>query len=232
MNAHEGHRARLRSKYLMMGMDAFEPHEVLEMLLFQVIPRRDVNEVAHALMRRFGSFANVLFASEQELRQVPGVGAKTAAFLALLPIVFRYFHVSMRDEGVALHSTQAAAEYLMPRFQAARVETVMLLVLSAKGGVLHEERLASGTVSAAAVRVRMVVDAVLMYPRGAGVVLAHNHPSGIALPSPDDLNFTRRLETSLRELEIRLLDHIIVAGDDYVSLRESGVLKEGGPWRT
>lgn len=220
MGVHDGHRARLTARFLEEGLDGFSQHNMLELLLFYAVPRKDTNELAHALIDAFGSLAGVLDAPVSELEAVPGVGERTAALLHLMPQLARaYLADGARD--ICIDSTAKAGSYLLPRFIGRNEETVFMVCLDGKGRVLSTTLLFRGSVNSAEINLRAVVAAALRH-NAAGVILAHNHPGGVALPSPEDLTTTRRVRDALAPVGVRLVDHIIVADGDYVSLADSG----------
>lgn len=135
MGLHDGHRQRLLQRFLREGLDGFDEHNILELLLFYAIPRKDTNELAHRLMDDFGSLAGVLDASAQELQQVEGVGENTAGFLKLLPELTRVYY-SQKQQDLCLASTEQAGRFLLPRFIGRQEETVLLTCLDGKCRVL------------------------------------------------------------------------------------------------
>ena len=224
MSIHDGHRQRLRQRFLEEGLDNFKEHEVLELLLYHCIPRGDTNPLAHRLVEEFGSFAKVLEASPQELKQVKGVGDGVAAYFALLQEALRYYQVNRVDAGRPMSTVEACGRYLVPLFLNRRNETVFLLCLDGKCKMLCCRMVGEGSVNSTAVSVRRIVEMAL--EAGAtSVVLAHNHPSGIAVPSDEDVATTMRVAMALSAVEIVRGDHIVVADDDYVSLRQSGLYR-------
>ena len=221
MPIHDGHRERMKKRFLEEGLDGFTQIQALELLLFYCIPQKDTNPLAHALLDRFGSLSQVLEAPVEELRKVPGVGAHTAIFLHLITEAGRFYLVNRSSQENILLSLESCAEYMLPFFFGRKVETVYLLCLDAKCKVLCCKEIGEGSVNAAGISVRRVVETALN--AGAStVVLAHNHPSGLALPSPEDIQTTRRLAMALSAVEIHLADHIVVADGDYVSMVQSG----------
>lgn len=222
MSGHQGHRQRLRERFQEEGLDNFQEHEVLELLLYYCIPRRDTNPIAHDLINRFGSLAGVLEAPERELKKVEGVGSSAATFFAILRAAERYYMVNRVDDSRPLTSIEACGRFLVPQFRNRRNESVYLLCLDAKCKMLCCRLVGEGSVNSAAVPIRRIVEMALE-ANATSVVLAHNHPSGIALPSGDDVQTTKRLAMALNAVEIALVDHIIVADEDYVSLAQSGM---------
>ena len=220
MGIHDGHRARLRERYAQEGLDSFNDINTLELLLFYAIPRKDTNELAHSLLRKFGSLAGVFDASYDDLCAVEGMTGSAAILLRLMNELHRKYLISRNQAGV-IHSLREAQEYLVPFFYGRRDEMVYLLLLDAAGKVLNCKLIGHGSVNSANVPMRRVVQEALT-ANASGVVLAHNHPSGVALPSKEDADLTARLRDTLDALQILLLDHIVVADDDFVSMRESG----------
>lgn len=225
MSIHDGHRQRLKERFQNEGLDNFEPHQVLELLLFYCVPRKDTNPIAHALLERFGSVAQVLEAPVSELRKVPGMGESAATFLSLIHDLGRYYQVSRGSRPTILTTVEQCGAYLVPRFYNRRNETVFLLCLDAKCKVLCCKEVGEGSVNSAAIPIRRVVELALA-ANATSVVLAHNHPSGVALPSDEDICTTKRVAMALSAVEIQLVDHIVVADDDFVSMAQSGMYRQ------
>ena len=220
-SVHTGHRQRLKGRFLETGLDSFTDVPALELLLFYAIPQKDTNPIAHALLDRFGSLSQVLDAKTEELKQVPGISEHAATLLRLVTELGRLYRVDSAQRTEVLASIDAWGAYLVPRFFGRRVETVFLLCLDAKCKVLCCREMGEGSVNAASISVRKVVETALS--TGATfVVLAHNHPSGVALPSADDVQTTHRIAAALEAVEVNLIDHIVVAEEDYISMAQSG----------
>lgn len=222
MSMHRGHRQRLKKRFLQEGLDNFDELQVLELLLFYCIPQKDTNPIAHRLLDHFGSLPQVLEASSQELKKVDGVGEEIATFLSLSTAVGRYYNVNRASAVKILSTVDDCGKYLVPRFYGRRNETVFLLCLDAKCKVLCCKEVGEGSVNSAAIPIRRIVEMALG-ANATSVVLAHNHPSGVALPSAEDVQTTQRLALALDAVEIVLIDHIVVADEDFVSLRQSGL---------
>ncbi len=221
MAIHDGHRQRLKQRFVQEGLDTFHEVQVLELLLFYCIPRQDTNPIAHALLQRFGSLSQVLEAPVQELAKVPGMGENAAVYLHLVMQTGRYYQVNRAMQSKILTTIDQCGEYLCPFFLGRRNETVYLLCLDSKCKVLCCQEIGEGSVNSAGVPIRRIVETALA-ANASTVVLAHNHPSGLAMPSAEDIQTTRRLAVALDAVEIMLIDHIIVAEDDFVSLAQSG----------
>lgn len=222
MSIHEGHRERLKRQFREGGLDHFSDYQILELLLFYIIPRRDTNPIAHALIKQFGSLYQVLEAPVEELEKVDGIGPNAALLLSLITAVSRAYMVNRAEKQLSLETIEACCDYLKCFFVGRRVETVYLLCLDAKCKVLGCREVGQGSVNSANVPIRRVVEMALGL-NASVVILAHNHPSGTALPSKEDIITTRRLAAALSMVEVKLADHIIVADDDYVSMVQSGI---------
>ena len=220
MSIHDGHRQRLKERFRRESLDNFDELQVLELLLFYCIPRRDTNPLAHRLLDHFGSLTAVLEASPEELEKVEGISREAATFLPLAIQVGRYYQVRRAAPGDILRTTEQCGNYLMPYFFGRETETVFLLCLDAKCKVICCKKVGEGNVNSANIPIRRVVEMALS-ANATTVVLAHNHPSGLALPSADDIQTTHRVAAALETVEIVLADHIVVCRDDFVSLVQS-----------
>ncbi len=226
MSIHKEHRQRLRDRFLKEGLDNFDELYVLELLLFYCIPRVDTNPIAHRLLEHFGSLNNVLNASADELEKVEGVGKNTSTFLSLITQVGRYYQVKQSEPGKILRTIDQCGNYLVPYFFGREQETVFMLCLDAKCKVICCKMVGEGSVNSANIPVRRVVEMALA-ANATTVVLAHNHPSGLAIPSADDIQTTQRVAAALQTVEIVLADHIVVSKDDYVSIVQSNYYTPG-----
>ena len=224
MSLHAGHRQRLKDRFRAEGLDNFSERHVLELLLFYAVPQRDTAPMAQALLDRFGSLPQVLEATVEELEKVSGIGPNAATLLALSTAISRYYLVRRSVNTAVLDSAEACSEYLMQHFHGRRNETVFLLCMDAKCKLLSCKEVGEGSVNSANIPIRRVVEMALAV-NATTVILAHNHPSGIALPSGEDILTTKKLAAALNAVEICLADHIVVADDDYVSLYESGLYR-------
>lgn len=221
MSIHDGHRQRMKERFLQEGLDNFSDVQVLEILLFYAIPRRDTNPIAHGLLSHFGTLSQVLEASPEELEKVPGISHNAAILLNLITSVGRYYLVNRTTQTEILPTVEKCGEYLVPFFFGRRNETVFVLCLDAKCKVLCCKEVGEGSVNSANVPIRRIVE-IALGANATTVVLGHNHPSGLALPSGDDIQTTRRVAAALSTVDIQLADHIVVADDDFVSMVQSG----------
>ncbi len=220
MSIHEGHRQRLKNRFRRDGLDNFDELYVLELLLFYCVPRRDTNPLAHKLLDTFGSLNGVLNASQEELETVDGINQSISTFLSLITQVGRYYQVKQSEPGKMLTSNAQFGYYLMPYFYGRNVETVFMLCLDAKCKVICCKKVGEGSVNSANIPVRRIVEMALAV-KASTVVLAHNHPSGLAIPSADDVKTTQQVAKALNTMDLNLADHIIVSNDDFVSLVDS-----------
>lgn len=218
---HKGHRKRLKERFLAEGLDNFNEVNVLELMLFYCVQRQDTNPLAHRLLDHFGKLSAVLDASAEELMKVSGVTEHIATYLTMINAVGRFYLRNRSADTKILTTTEACGKYLLPYFHALQKETVYLLCLDAKCKVLACKKVGEGSVNSASISIRRIVETALG-ANAVTVVLAHNHPSGLALPSVEDIQTTRRLSQALHTVEIILADHIVVADDDFVSMVQSG----------
>ncbi|MDL2273346.1 DNA repair protein RadC [Oscillospiraceae bacterium OttesenSCG-928-G22] len=221
---HEGHRERLKERFLNDGLTNFEPHNALELLLFYGIPRSDTNPLAHELISQFGSYAAVLDAATEDLLKIKGITRHVVTLLKLVPASGRYYLTDRSKIENIINSTEKAGAYLLPRFHGRVNETVFLLCLDAKCKVISCPLLFEGSINSASVSIRKVVETALKL-NATSVILAHNHTSGIAMPSEEDVATTLKIQTTIEAMDIFLIDHIIVADDDFVSMADSGYIK-------
>lgn len=227
-NIHEGHRKRLRERFLRDGLSSLTDREALELLLTYAIPRRDVDEDAAALLARFGSLSGVLDADPAALRSVPGVGEGAAAFLSLLPELFGRYARSRLGERPRLSDPAAAARYAVTLFQGAREERAFLICLDLTGHVLGAPLLSRGTLDETPLYPRQVVEQALAMHAHA-VMLAHNHPGGTPHPSRADIDMTRRVADALTAVGIRVLDHLIVGRGVCFSMAKNALTRDEPP---
>ena len=226
MSIHEGHRQRLKDRFLREGLDNFDELYVLELLLYYCIPRKDTNPIAHALLDTFGSLTGVLEATVEELERIPGISHNAATFLNLVHQTGRYYQVKRAQTGDILRTIDQCGSYLVPHFYGRENETVFLLCLDAKCKVLGCKLVGEGSVNSANIPIRRVVETALN-TNATTVILAHNHPSGLAIPSDEDVETTMRVAKAMESVEITLADHIVVADNDYVSMVQSGYYRPG-----
>lgn len=218
---HEGHRQRMRDKFLKGGVSAFLPHEFLEMLLFYAIPRCNTNEIAHELIDRFGSFRGVLDASLEELKSVKGIGENAAIFLKILSSANSFYFQEEQDKVERFDSLSAARDFGISRFVGATNEDIYALLLDNQLRKIDCIHLNKGTVN------HVAFDLAELYlnclTRGvSAVILYHNHPRGLAVPSQEDLEVTYQLQGKLSDINVCLLEHFVVSDFSCMPILRSG----------
>lgn len=223
MSLNDGHRERLRRRFENEGLDYFEPHEVLELLLFFIIPRGNVNHIAHRLIDRFRSIRGVFHASAKDLLSVEGIGPQAAFFLKLIPAVCRRYMISVEQDKFAepIDCSERIREYVSPYFVGRSAETLFLLCINNAGLPISCNYISEGIVNAAQVDIRKIMETVVN-TNAVAVALCHNHPDGLALPSEEDILLTTRVRDLLAPVGITLIDHLVFAEGDCVSLFDSG----------
>ena len=219
---HENHRERVKKRFLSSGLDDFAPHNVLELLLFYAVPQKDTNMTAHLLIDRFGSLDKVFDASVEELKEVNGIGDHAATLIKLIPALARRYAIEKNKEGLVFNNVDTMGQYFVSQYIGVTVETVLLLSLDNKFNAIDCVKIHEGSVNSCEITVRKLAE-IAFRNNASMVVLAHNHPSGLAIPSSADLYTTQQLHTALNLLGIKMLAHIVVAGEDYANIMDPSV---------
>jgi len=218
---YEGHRKRLRAKFIRAGFDGFHDYEILELLLTYVIPRKDIKPVAKALISKFKTLHNVLDASLEELTSVAGIGESAGLFLKIIrETIAEYLKYKLADHK-AFRRLDELVDYLKAVIGGSSNEIVHVLYLNSKNELIHAENLSEGTVSEAVAFPRKIVEGALKH-KATSVIIAHNHPGGLAEPSQSDDRLTEAVRQALKTVDVSLQDHVIISGDGYFSYRKSG----------
>jgi len=220
---HEGHRQRVKTRYMAEGLDAFEDHQALEMLLFFCIPMKDTNELAHKMLSEFGSLANLFEADPQDICRRCGVSENTAILVTIIPSLSRRYFKGKWGDKPLLNSSSKAGEYIVSLFTGRTYEAFYVICLDAQNKVNYAALVHKGTINEAPVYPRLIVEVALRHQANS-VILAHNHPGGSLQPSHADIEVTKKISTAIEALSIKVVDHVIVAGDRYYSFAEKGML--------
>lgn len=224
-NVHSGHRKRLRDRYIDNGLDGFEEHNVLELLLFYAIPRRDTNDMAHALLNEFGTFSTVLDADIEKIKSVDGIGETAATFLKLIPLLHRRYTYERNSYIGIVNSSYVASEIAIPLFMYEKEELVYLLSFDEHNRCVDKFELYRGEINYQNINAREIYNRAIEYD-AHNVVLVHNHfDDNVSVSREDEIN-TYNLRMQLNIMGLILTDHIIVSGDKYASLVELGYLKK------
>lgn len=219
----EGHRQRLRVRLLTAGPDALADHEMLELVLFLALPRRDTKPIARALLARFGSYAGAIAAPLRDLRCVEGVGeAGAAALKTVQAAALRLARAEVMDKPV-LANWDLLMDYLNAVMARERIEQFRVLYLDARNRLLADEAQGTGTVNHTPVYPREVVRRALEC-HATAIILVHNHPSGDPTPSRADIDMTAEIKVAAASLSIVLHDHVVVGNGRWLSFRREGLL--------
>ncbi|MBQ4150458.1 MAG: hypothetical protein IJC81_01465 [Clostridia bacterium] len=208
-NVHSGHRARVKERFLRDGLDGFEKHNVLELLLFFSIPQRDTNPIAHALINRFGSLRGVFEASVEELCTVDGVSEHTATLIKLVPAAFG-IAASEVDLSEKYDSFNKLGKLMLKRYAGISVETVFLVLLDNSYRIIDIVNLCEGSVNQVRFDTRRIIE-LCIRKNAAKAVITHNHPNGVLVPSTDDLATTEELARTFKSIHVEFLEHLLIA---------------------
>lgn len=216
-----GHRERIREKFAAAGLDSFLDHEILELLLTYAVPRRDTKPLARALLKKFGTLAAVFDADENQLTQVDGIGTGAARFLRLIRAVFKKYSLDEVKETVSIRTPQQVLEYCKASLAGKKEECLEIIYLSVRNTVMSTQVVASGLIDRVAVSPRKIVECALA-AKASAIILVHNHPSGDATPSQEDISLTQDVIQAAALFGILVHDHIIVGKGSHYSLKANG----------
>lgn len=216
---HKGHRKRLKEKYLNDGIDNFAEHEILELLLYYALPQKDTNPLAHKLLDSFGSISAIFEAPTSHLLSL-GITENTATLLKLIPDITRIYYDDRFNNKSKRIDTSNLCDYFRYKFLGRTVEHLHLLLMDGKYNEVYSGIISKGSLTDANVPIRKIIELSVFY-NAQYAVLAHNHLSGIALPSKSDIYATKDVFEALKLIDIKLLDHIIIADEDATSLIDS-----------
>lgn len=220
---HGGHRERMREELKNLGADSFLDHKLLEMYLYPFIPRKDTNEIAHNLLQTFGSLKNIIYADWKELAGIKGMTEIAALNISLMPEIIKRVNYQFELSAVKIDNFLQAKKIAMANLSNKQKEEVLLILMDASGKIVRKRILSQGGLNEAYVNPRTVSEEAFRFSANK-ILLAHNHPSGVAEPSKNDLEFTINLTLALAYLDIILIDHIIVAGNNAYSFKKEGLI--------
>ncbi|MBR3016435.1 MAG: DNA repair protein RadC [Clostridia bacterium] len=223
---HAGHRERLRKRYAENGLSGFADHEILELLLTFAIPRVNTNPQAHRLINRFGSLTAVLEANQKELEAVEGIGPQASTLLTMMLPLLREYEQKKLLPQVRLTNYADLAAYCRTLYIGVCVEEFYVLSMNADMRLLAAKRIARGTPTEVSTLPRQVLEELLQN-HAAAAVISHNHPSGSALPSQEDVDITLAIERLLNGVGIRLYDHVLIAGNQEYSFMRHHMMDRG-----
>lgn len=223
-NAHKGHRNRLKKRFLAEGIDSFNEHQILELLLFFTLPQKDTNLIAHDLISTFGSLSRVFEAHPKELEKIEGIGQHSSSLITLIPQLSRAYLKDLTRERPVLDSARAAGEYVKNFFMGRIYEVFYIFCMDKSCRVIHEEKICEGTLDETPCYPRLVLEAAFRH-NAQRVIFAHNHPSGLLKPSPGDIASTHKLVQIFESVDIEVVDHIIAGKSGYISMAELSCLR-------
>ncbi len=222
-NIHKEHRQRVKKRFLREGLDSFEDHQVLEMLLFYTYSMRDTNEIAHRMINEYGTLHNLFEADTLDISKRCKVTENVAILVSMIPSLARRYFLGKWDKKDIFDSSLKAGNFSIALATGRKVESFFLICLNNKRGLIHAEKMFEGTIDETPVYPREIVETALKH-QAASVILTHNHPSGILAPSRSDIEATKKIISALETINVEVIDHIIVAGDKYYSFSEKKTL--------
>ncbi len=217
MNFHAQHRQRVRNRFLAEGLDSFEEHQILEMLLFYGIPRIDTNEIAHRLMVKFGSFRAVMDAEYEELLEVEGIGEQAATLIKFSAALARRYALSEYPRGTRYTTVQSVGDYFVAKFMGEQTEKTYAMLINGRSEMIACELICKGSFASNNPTSQSII-ATALKNKAYGVVLAHNHPTGLAIPSSSDIELTAQLNYLCAEVGVHILEHIVVAENSFMPI--------------
>lgn len=223
---HEGHRERVKKKFLKDGFtEGTQRYEILELILFYCIPRIDTKPLAKQLLEKFGSLSGVLSAPAEELKKFPGITDNGVTLFKMIMETARVYNAESVTEKTVFSCVDEIGTYLLGRYAGITDERFAVISLQNNGKFIACDFIGSGDVSAVGVSTRKIIEIVIEHKAGM-IVIAHNHPGGLALPSGTDLETTKRISEALKHIGVRLFDHIVIADGDFVSFAQSEQFRE------
>ena len=186
LGMHEGHRKRLKDRFIAEGLQNFEEHQVLELILFYTIPRRDTNEIAHRLIKKFGALSNVIEADVKDLMTIEGIGENAAVFLSMISATSGYYLKNKQGDKPVIDSSSKAGEYVLSLFIGQKYEVFYVVCLDSQNRVSWADILFEGTLNETSIYPRNLIEVALRH-KANSIIIAHNHPGGSLKPSSEEL---------------------------------------------
>lgn len=213
----EGHRERMRKSFLAGNAETLPDHNLLELFLSIIIPRKDVKQLSYDLINDFGSLENVMNAAPEDLMAIDGIGESTAVAIACVRMIYKRIEKNRNNNVRKINSTKQAMEFCENELCMEKIEKVLLITLANDGTVLNSYIVSEGSVNMSEVNTKRILACVLK-DNAASIILAHNHPGASACPSASDIDLTISIKHTLKTLNLELLDHIIVGSDSTSSI--------------
>ena len=220
---HKNHRQRMRERFIKNGFSGFADHEILEFLLFYAIPRCDTNKIAHALLDKYKTLANVFDADRASLAKTAGIGENSALFLTVIPQLLKVYDASKFSEKPTMYDTATLGQYAVAMLKGNKTEMLAMICLDSNRRVQWSGIISNGSISEISFSPRVILSAVLEH-NAKNIVLVHNHPGGSLVPSIADRKATQQIAQLLHTVDVHLLDHLIVAEKQYYSFAQSGFI--------
>ncbi len=217
INLHADHRKRMKARFLAHGLASFDAHEILEMLLYYALPRRDTNGIGHELIRKFGSLSSVFDAPVEELCTVDGVSEHSAILIKMIPQLAREYMNDLDSDKETFCDYDKAGSFFASKFIGSVTEEVYIALFDNGMHLIDCKKGNVGEVNSSSVSIRNLVSYALG-KNASFVMLAHNHPGGTVIPSGDDLNVTKACETALNMVDVKLAEHYVVSGSRYMGI--------------
>lgn len=222
----EGHRKRLRNKFLKAGLEAFHDYEIVELLLTLGTPRKDCKQQAKEAIKRFKGLKGVLEASLEELQEIKGIGPVNAFGIKLFQeVAERYLKEKILKKEIILKSSKSVFDYLYQSMQREKKEIFKVLFLDGKNELINVENLFEGSLTSSVVYPREIMKKAIKHNTTA-LIFVHNHPSGDPSPSQSDKEITEKLVSAGKTMEIKVLDHIIIGNNKYFSFADERLIKQ------
>lgn len=224
----EGHRKRLQERYLTKGYKSLADYEIVEFLLFLLIPRKDTKSIAKELIGKFNSLKGIFEANTKELKSIKGLGDVSITYLKFLGDMYRYYYEEnilkeRENNPISIKTKNQLINYLRIDIGISKIEEFKVLFLNSNNEVLGIETLFQGTIDKSAVYPRKILERVLYY-NARSIVFSHNHPSGNTTPSSKDIEITKMMKDFFKMVDVSILDHIIISKDSYFSFLEEGYI--------